>query len=658
MRRHRILTALAATALVVTAAGPAFAEPAAEPSAGPRVDLKVLLVTDGGATTGAIADHLDAQGVPYRTVNLNDPDRPVIDAAFLTDADGANFQGVVLPNANPFTDPAELAALHAYEAQFGVRQVDSYLWPTPQVGLNYPAYSGQLDGAAGAATAEGLAGPFRYLRGAVPFEDDDPALWESYAFLSQPLVDAPNTFTPLVTAAAPDGTPGVLAGVFGTDGREELVLTFAYNSAQQQFRLLAPGIVDWLTRGVHLGLYRNYLSVHVDDVFLGDARWHTGGNCTPGEDCTGGQTTTDIRMTADDVAYAAQWQAQSGFTLDLVYNAAGSDEAVEETNRPDPLTDALLAHKDAFRWTNHTYSHDFLGCVQDVDVVPWRCATDATGKIRYASQAQITEQITRNRSWGAAHGLPLVADELVTGEHSGLRVLPQQPADNPNLAPSLDTAQIRWLAADNSRLPRQEPVGGALTVPRHPLNVYFNAATAAEETDEYNWIHTSRADGGSGACDDNPATVTCVAPLDTATGYQSTIVPLETRLALARVLGNDPRPHYVHQSNIAEERILYPLLDSILAAYRALLADNAPIVCERLADNGEELLRQDRWAAAVDAGTAGAYLRDGVVHVDAPAGLDVPLTVPEGSTVDGAAFGEAYGGARSAWSRTVAVNVP
>ncbi|GAA0811400.1 hypothetical protein [Spirilliplanes yamanashiensis] len=654
MNRRRIVAAVVAAALVATGAAPAAADPTADPPADPRVDLAVLVVTDGGAATQAVAAHLTAQGVPHRTVRLDDPGRPAIDAAFLADADGANFQGVVLPNANPFADQAELAALHAFEARYGVRQVDAYLWPTPQVGLNYPAYSGPLDGTTAAATAEGLAGPFRYLRGHVPFEDNDPGLWESYGFLAQPLVDAPDTFTPLVTTVAPDGTAGVLAGVFGSGGREELAVTFAYNAAQQQFRLLAPGMVEWLTRGVHLGLHRNHLSVHVDDVFLGDARWHTGGNCTPGEDCTGGQTTADIRMTADDVAYAAQWQERSGFTLDLVYNGAGSDEA----GPGDPLTAALLAARDRFRWTNHTYSHDFLGCVQDTTVVPWRCATGPDGAVRYATGAHIADQVARNRAWGLARGLPLVEGELVTGEHSGLRVLPQQPADNPDLAPALDTTQVRWLAADNSRQPAQRAVGGALTVPRHPLNVFFNVGTAAEETDEYNWIYTARADGGSGVCEDNPATVTCVPPLDPATGYAEVIVPLETRLALARILGNDPRPHYVHQSNLAEERILYPLLDSILGTYRSLLADNTPIVCARLADSGAELRRQARWADAVAAGTAHAYLQDGVVHVTAPDGVDVPLTVPEGSTVDGAAFGTAYAGSRSAWTTTARVFVP
>jgi hypothetical protein len=648
MNRYRLTTALSAALLAGTlgAAGPADAQ--APP--GVRVDLKVLVVTDGGPNTTAIADQLRTDGIPFDTVDLNRADRPVLRADLLADTAGpqlrAKYQAVVLPNSNPFTDPAEAAALFAYERQFGIRQVDAYLWPTPAVGLNYPAYSGQLDGTVGAATAAGLAGPFRYLRGAVPFEDNDPARWETYGFLSQPMTA---DFTPLVTTTSPDGsTPGVLVGELRADNREQLVMTFSANSAQQQFRLLAPGIVNWMTRGTHLGHHRNYLSVHVDDVLVGDNRWHVAGNCTPGEDCRNGETTTDIRMTPADVQRAVQWQADKNFTLDMVYNAAGSAEA--EQNTPggvDPLTAELTARKDAFRWTNHTYTHAFLGCAQDVGVVPWRCATNPDGSTRWTPEAAIRTEITTNRDWATRRGFPLDPAELVTGEHSGLKVLPQQPDHNPNLGPAVDGTGIGWLAADNSRMPEQIRVGAAYTVPRHPLNIFFNVATAAEEVDEYNWIYTSRALGGSGICDDNPATTTCITPLDPATGWTSMIVPQETRMALSRVLGNDPRPHFVHQSNLAEDRLLYPVLDGVLDTYRSLLNDNTPIVCERMSANGAALKRQAAWRSAAAGVTA--YIRDGVVTVEAPAGVQVPLTVPEGSHTAGNAFGEPYAGERSAW---------
>src|SRR5262245_25296658 len=70
-------------------------------AAGPRIDLKVLVVTDGGPSVTAIADRMKIEGVPYTTVDLNDAGRPVINAAFLADTvDGApraKYEGVVVP---------------------------------------------------------------------------------------------------------------------------------------------------------------------------------------------------------------------------------------------------------------------------------------------------------------------------------------------------------------------------------------------------------------------------------------------------------------------------------------------------------------------------------------------------------------------------------
>ncbi|HEU4346483.1 MAG TPA: hypothetical protein VFR35_01720, partial [Actinoplanes sp.] len=403
--------------------------------------------------------------------------------------------------------------------------------------------------------------------------------------------------------------------------------------------------------GVHLGLSRNFLSVQVDDVFLPDSRWSESANCTPGEDCPAGVTTPEIRMRAADAFAAATWQISRHFTLDMAFNANGSVEAADQsmTGR-DPLTDAMVMLRSQFRWTNHTWSHEYLGCVRDYTVIPWRCTTDAAGDPVWTSEAIINAEIANNITWAGSQALPIDPAELVTGEHSGLMILPQQPQHNPNLAPALTANGITWLAADNSRMPNQITVGSAQTVPRYPLNVYFNVARRAEQVDEYNWIYTSRADGGSGICEDNPLTVTCVTPLNTTTGYQTYIVPLETRFVLSRMLNNDPRPHYVHQANITEDRILYPLLDSVLNRYRSLLADDTPVVNPRLSAAGTELRRQGAWRAAVAGGQVSGYVQDKQVHVVAPESVTVPLTAVNGTLVGAAAFGEAYAGLRSGWT--------
>ncbi|MCX4236995.1 hypothetical protein [Streptomyces ortus] len=634
----------------------------------PRIDLKVLVVDDGGPATGAITAELDSAGTPYTRVDLADSGRPQINTTFLSDTVSgrprAKYQAVVLPNDNPFgAGSAEMEALATFERTFGIRQADAYTYARPEVGLNYaqaPGYMGSLDGATAQVTSAGKSGPFGYLDGDVPFEDNAPGVSESYGYLAVPLAQqqAGATFTSYVDAPIPGSSArGSLVGEYAHDGRRELVVNFVYNQHQQQYRLLSRGIVEWLTQGIHLGADRNYFAVHVDDVLLGDDRWNTSLNCTPGDvDCAPGEGATPdpIRMTAADARYAKQWSADRGFTLDMVFNGGGSEDYKAEHGGADPTADQLIADKSAFRWVNHTYTHPFLGCVQDVSVVPWKCSTDASGKVQWVSQADITSQITRNRTWAGGKGLTLDNTELVTGEHSGMKVLPQQPADNPNLAPALTATGVKWLAGDNSRDPQQRQIGSALTAPRFPMNVYYNVGRAAEQVDEYNFIYTSKADGGSGICEGSSTTTCLSAPLDPQTGYTSYIVPLESRIALGHALSNDPRPVYIHQSNLAEDRIAYPVLNKILGDYTSLYGANTPLVNLRLKDIGTELKQRAAWAAALKNNQVTAYRIGDTVTISSPTGTRTSATMPAGTTqkqlIGSTAFGTAYAGQLSGWT--------
>ncbi|WP_406201664.1 hypothetical protein OH807_22255 [Kitasatospora sp. NBC_01560] len=660
---------VAACAAAVLLAGGLQSSLAHGATTAPRIDLTVLVISDGGPATAAIAAELKSQGAPYKIVDLNDANRPVIDAAFLSDTVNGQprgkYQGIVMPNNNPFAaGSAEMTALATYEAAFGVRQVDAYTYAQPDVGLNWaadPGYMGKLDGVQGQVTGAGLSGPFGYLKGAVPFEDNDPAVDESYGYLATPLATLPAgaTFTPLVDAPIPGSTArGSLVGEYSHDGRKELVVTFVYNQYQQQYRLLARGIVDWITQGVHLGYDRNYFAAHVDDVFLADDRWDTALKCTPGDvTCPPGtpETANPIRMTPTDAQYAKQWQTANNFTMDMVFNGGGSEDwKADHTVTADPVVNQMVADQSSYRWVNHTYTHPYLGCLQDVSVVPWKCTKDATGNTVWVDQATITSQIKNNIDWAAAHGLVIDKTELVTGEHSGLLTAPQETSDNPYLAPSLVANGVKWTASDASREPAQRAVGSStLTVPRYPMNVFYNAGTAKEEADEYNWIYTSAANGGSGVCESNANSTCLPAPLDVNTGFQSYIVPLEARIDLGHVLSNDPRPHFIHQSNLSEDRIVYPVLEKILSTYRSLHADNAPIVNLPQKDIGAEFQRRAAWNAALSAGQVTAYRVGDTVTVAAPAGVQIQATMPTGTTqklsIGTTAFGTAYAGTLSGW---------
>ncbi len=279
------------------------------------------------------------------------------------------------------------------------------------------------------------------------------------------------------------------------------------------------------------------------------------------------------------------------------------------------------------------------------------------GRHLWVGRAELSAQIRDNHDWAVRKGIAVDRSELVTGEHSGLKTLPQQPVDNPNLAGALADNGVKWTGSDNSREPQQRTVGtatgAAKTVPRHPVNVYYNVGTAAEMADEYNWVYTSRADGGSGICESNPASTCLPAPLPVATGYADHIVPQEARTALSHVLGNDPRPHYVHQSNLAEERLLYPVLDRVLADYRGLFAPSAPLVNPAQRDVGTELTRRAAWDQALAAGRSpptGSAPPSPSRPLRRHRARDRPRGHPQEAALGTAAFGTAYAGTRSAWT--------
>jgi hypothetical protein len=648
---------------VMLAAGPAVGMVipasgimAAAATSAPRVDLNVLVVTDGTPWVEAIQQQLASEGVPTTVVNLADSSRPTITSSFLsgTLSDGAAvgyFQGVVLPNDAPSgLSSAELGALAGYETAFSIRQVDAYLYPTGNVGMNAPAYGGSLDGTQATVTSAAQDDGFGYLKGAFSFEGTAGGS-TSYGYLAQPLPDTATTsFTPYLTATIPGTTTtGTLAGVYDDAGRQQMEISFGYNYYQLQYRYIAHALADWVTRGVHLGYWRNYLTVDYDDVFNADAEWSQTGKCTPGDTtCPAGTPdTTPIRMTPADVTYAVNWEQQHKFTIEFLFNGGAS--ARFQVNGTDPLLTAFQPVASQFWWINHTYTHAWLGCIQDFTVSPWQCTLDSNGNTEYVDLPTIQGEIENNVTWAQQNGIPMSTTEFAPGEYSGLRILPQQPDDNPNLVDAINQDGIQWVAMDASREPVIRPIGNALGLPRHPIDVFYNVATRADETSEYNWLYDSTADGGSGVCQTSTVQ-TCLAPLNLKTGWSSFILPTQIRTTLGAVLENDPRPFYMHQSNLTGDRLGYPLMNGVLSDYKSVFGGNTPIVDQRMSADGEALNAQDIWAQTLSAGTVSGYIQGSTVTITGPSGTSVPVTVPNGTKVGtskGAAFGTAYAGERS-----------
>jgi hypothetical protein len=634
-------------------AAPSAAAPPTAPPVGPHggVNLNVLVVTDGTPAVEAIRQQLGAESMPSTVVNLKGS-HPVINRSFLArtlpdGTKGGNFDGIVLPGVAPSgLSGAEQAALAWYERKFGVREVDAYVPPGPDTGMNAPGYSGPLNGSAG-VTAAGAQAGFGYLNRSFPFSGG-PAGAAPFGYLADP---APGGgATPLVTAAiAHSSGQGSLVWQYDSAGRQQLGLGFGYAYDNPQFRYLGPGIVDWVTRGVNLAYWRSYLDIAYDDMFLGDAQWSPKGHCTPGASTCPKDTpdTATIRMKPDDVTYAVRWEQQHNFKIEFLYNGGASSRFA--VNGTDSLLVATRPVAKDFYWVNHTYTHAYFGCKQDFQTVPWTCVRSGGHLVWAAGTGLIDSQINRNFAWAKQNKIPAEPGVLATGEYSGLKILPQQPVDNPYLDQTLGPNKINWVAMDASREPYMRPVGAALGVPRHPIDVGYDVDTVANEVNEFNWYNDSKADGGSGACQGSKVTA-CLKPLNPKTGWTSVIVPGQVQIVFAALINNDPRPFFMHQSNLTGDRLGYPVMDGVLSAYRAVYNSSAPILNLPMSGDGEAMRNQQLWSEAMRAGTVTAWVQGNTITISGPPGTPVPTTVPAG-TGGSADWGSAYGGERSGYTR-------
>ena len=723
-----------------------------------RVDLKVLLLGTYGTEPSFVAwqAQLRREGVPYDQL-VATPEHTRITAATLAQTIGevreGKYEAIIvavgqLPRCEErgcFSALAaeEWAALNSYEQTYKVRQIDAYVYPQPEFGLNWPTFAGALEGTEATLTEAGRTA-FPYLNRTVKIDTG------TYGYGATPLEP---TFTSLLA----DGEGHALVGTFRhEEGREELVQTFDGNQFQLHTQLLRHGELAWVTRGTYLGDERNYLEMHIDDVFLPDDIWDTTNHVTDynPEDA--------VRMTAGDVEKAVEWSTRTGLHVDNLFNGGGSDQYAEEHEGRDPLLRAFQEDKRAFGWVNHTFDHPNLDC---------------------STRTFITNEIEDNITWAGAKGFEATITELVTGEHSGLaNLIPGNPGtiDPPGLeaatpsgsggslsggrydyavtatsvngetvgstatvtvpAGSTGSTTLGWeaicqatsykvyrrtspegtwervatVAQPEPAFENEGPVRiswrdtggsegaatppsvnratldpyaqnpefrGALTeagvtnvgvdaskpypinptnareatypantsfmeesiraIPRYPTNVYYNVATQAQLTDEYNHLYLPPEAGG--VCVLTEIT-TCL----TRAASWSDIVAAESQRIFGHMMGNDPRPHYFHQTNLAESEreegaVFYPVIDAMLAEYSTYFnTTTMPIVQLTPTQIADLLARQEEWTTASESEVTGYVEGETVALANEGEAVQTPLT--------GTEVGSLYGGTRSGWT--------
>lgn len=314
-----------------------------------------------------------------------------------------------------------------------------------------------------------------------------------------------------------------------------------------------------------------------------------------------------------------------------------------------------------------------IGCASRAG---WLPATSAN------PDSSIEQEIGLDDAFAVNNGLTnYTTSSLVTGEHSGL--------ENPNMPQAMADLGIKVFGTDASRQPQSYTIAGnsaggvsntAVSAPRYPSNIYYNTGNWPDELSEYNTFYVgSNSSMGdplypneTGKCVDTPST-TCTSTPAT----EATVLANESRIMLGHVLADDPRMNYAHQTNLigpATQTVngvtsdygytLLTLINNMLSQYNSWYT--APLTQTNDAQTAQTLGQSAAWASAEQAGTVTASVQNGAVVITNSGGgsVDVPVTVPAGTTVNGAAFGASYGGTLSAWtpvgagsSSTLIINV-
>jgi len=205
--------------------------------------------------------------------------------------------------------------------------------------------------------------------------------------------------------------------------------------------------------------------------------------------------------------------------------------------------------------------------------------------------------------------------------------------------------------------------GTAQVVPRHPINIFYNASTDYEELNEFQTLYN-----GSFACGDTTCT-------------WSDVINSVVSDMFGFMMANDPRPSYVHQTNImgtppassmganglppstytplsgggpdeptanggnlttTGDGTLYQVLDPLLDEYNSYFNSTAPY--EQLTEQAiaNLLAEQSTWASTT---TVSAYIEGNQVTVTNSSGgaIEIPLTGIEN-------VGSPYAGSQSGWT--------
>ena len=185
---------------------------------------------------------------------------------------------------------------------------------------------------------------------------------------------------------------------------------------------------------------------------------------------------------------------------------------------------------------------------------------------------------------------------------------------------------------------------GGTAIPRYPTNIYYNVSTNAQEVDEYQTLYDLPT------CVPMTGVTTCN-PAGTPFTITQIVASVDQNM-FQHMMGNDPRPHYFHQTNLMAstssgvtgdgDGLFYETMNPLLAQYNQYFAANAPIEQLTMAQIATLLTQQSGWAAGQ--GHVAGSIEGNVVTVTN--GTGAPLYVP----LTGTTVGSPYAGGQSGWT--------
>jgi hypothetical protein len=415
--------------------------------AGTQIDMNVLVVgtTVSAGTpdvqTAAVTSILDRVGVPYTLVTSQSGVLAALPTLEDATTNHAFFQGVIFAvsdvRMNPYISwggpqaTADAVRLAAYLFKYNVRVASAFTWPTDTGCLQLFGSTGITVNASGADALLTTAGrtALPYLKAgtsaANPLKLKNTYLYQATALPASggttPGVDVLPTGTTVTPWITYGGQPVSSVCQFtDTTGNTRQMLAINVNNAPYLTHTMALsyGLVQWITKGIHLGEVQTWLDAQNDDLFLADDEYPytvlndgktynfeavtrnlLGLGPTPSPiTCTATDPTTgapcEYRMLGADLGNVVNWQNKlrsnawagaktinnrttstlntggtDGVRLTLAYNGVGAtlaaaDQPCGSLCEPawpnDTLTTAVNLDSSEFKWLNHTWDHQLL----------------------------------------------------------------------------------------------------------------------------------------------------------------------------------------------------------------------------------------------------------------------------------------------------------